>query len=154
MTEGGSTDEDLVAAAKRGDEVAFDALVRRYTRMMFRVAYRILGDSAEAEDAVQDSWVSAWKSLANFRGDSSASTWLYRVVTNAALAQVRRRKPTVPLDPTDEAVGPLISDRGSGSPEGHVVRTEDAVLGSWCTAPSRRWSLRNAFRWSCASWRG
>ncbi|MDA3649522.1 sigma-70 family RNA polymerase sigma factor [Saccharopolyspora indica] len=124
MTVGAGTDEALVAAAQRGDAAAFDQLVRRHTATMYRVAYRVLGDSAEAEDAVQEAWVSAWRGLARFRGDSAPTTWLYRVVTNAALAQVRRRKPTVPLEPTAE----LISDRGTVDPEGHAVRSEEAAL--------------------------
>lgn len=117
-----------MAAAQRGEGAAFDALVRRYTKMMFRVAYRILGDPVDAEDAVQEAWVSAWRSLDRFRGEAAPPTWLYRVVTNAALAQVRSRRPTVPLDTTDEAVGWLVSDSGSDNPEGQAVRNEDAEL--------------------------
>ncbi|MEV0083077.1 RNA polymerase sigma factor [Saccharopolyspora sp. NPDC050642] len=123
MTVGASADEALVAAAQRGDAAAFDALVRRHTAKMYRVAYRILGDSAEAEDAVQEAWVSAWRSLDRFRGESAPTTWLFRVVTNAALATLRRRKLTVPLGPTAD----LISDRIAVDPEGYVVRTEDAA---------------------------
>ncbi len=92
------------------------------------MAFRVLGDAVEAEDAVQDAWVSAWRSLRNFRGDSAPSTWLYRVVTNAALAYVRRRGPTVPWDPTGATFDRLIVDRDAGTPEDHAVRREEAVL--------------------------
>ncbi|WP_184729215.1 RNA polymerase sigma factor [Saccharopolyspora phatthalungensis] len=112
-----------MAAARRGDDAAFDMLVRRHSTKMYRVAYRILADSAEAEDAVQEAWVSAWRSLGRFRGDSAPTTWLYRVVTNAALATLRRRKPTVPLSPNDE----LIPDRATADPEDQVVRSEEAA---------------------------
>lgn len=128
MTGRGDSDADLMEAAQRGDGVAFDELVRRHTRSMYRVAYRILNDQAEAEDAVQDAWVSAWRSLARFRGESAPTTWLYRVVTNAALGQVRRRKNTVALDVGDDSMDHLVSDHDSGNPEGHAVRAEEADL--------------------------
>lgn len=128
MTERVDTDRDLVSAAQRGDGVAFDELVRRHTGAMYRVAFRILNDRAEAEDAVQDAWVSAWRSLPRFRGDAAPTTWLYRVVTNAALGRVRRRRPAVPVDTSDEALSPLLSDRDSGDPAGHAVRCEEAEL--------------------------
>ncbi|MDI2028875.1 sigma-70 family RNA polymerase sigma factor [Saccharopolyspora sp. TS4A08] len=117
-----------MAAAQRGDGVAFDELVRRHTNTMYRVAYRILADAAEAEDAVQEAWVAAWRSLRHFRNEAAPTTWLYRVVTNAALAQVRRRKPTVPIDTSDESMNHLIPDDGTGNPEGHAVRSEEADL--------------------------
>ncbi|MGJ7904993.1 RNA polymerase sigma factor [Actinopolyspora sp. H202] len=109
-------------AAGNGDTSAFDSLVRTHTDKLYRVALRIVGNQAEAEDAVQDAWVSAWRSLTTFRGDSAASTWLYRVVTNAALSQVRKRRPTVPLDPTDEAMTPVGE---TGNPEGAALREEE-----------------------------
>ncbi|CAM01182.1 RNA polymerase sigma-70 factor (ECF subfamily) [Saccharopolyspora erythraea NRRL 2338] len=126
MTARADTDQALIAAAQRGDASAFDELVRRHTTTMYRVAVRILGNSSEAEDAVQDAWVSAWRSLKRFRGDAAPSTWLYRVVTNAALAQIRRRRPTVPLDVSDEAVGGLFADHRD--PEGQAVRNEEATM--------------------------
>ncbi|SFE06537.1 RNA polymerase sigma-70 factor, ECF subfamily [Actinopolyspora alba] len=115
-------DSALLMAARNGDTSAFDSLVRTHTGKLYRVALRIVGDPAEAEDAVQDAWVSAWRSLATFRGDSAASTWLYRVVTNAALSQVRKRRPTVPLDPTDESMTPV---GNTGNPEGTALREEE-----------------------------
>lgn len=120
-------DEALVATAQRGDEEAFDVLVRRHTVWMFRVSFRLLGEQVEAEDAVQEAWVSIWRSLQRFRNDAAVSTWLYRVVTNAALSQLRRRKPTVPLDPTDEAVSGVLCDQ-TGDPESRVMRNEDSML--------------------------
>lgn len=126
MIEAAGAEEVLVSAARRGDETAFDALVHEHTTAMHRVATRVLGDSAGAEDAVQDAWVSAWRSLASFRGDARVSTWLYRVVTNAALSQLRRRRTTVVLDTTDDALAAVLSDRETGNPEGHVLRNEEA----------------------------
>jgi len=100
-----TADELLVSRAARGDGEAFDQLVRRHTPRMYRVALRITGGPAEAEDVVQDAWISAWRGLGTFRAESRVSTWLYRVVTNAALAQVRRRRPTVSLDAALDSAG-------------------------------------------------
>ncbi|OZM71073.1 RNA polymerase subunit sigma-70 [Amycolatopsis antarctica] len=130
------TDEQLVTRAARGDGAAFDQLVRRHTPRMYRVALRITGSPAEAEDVLQDAWISAWRGLAAFRSESQVSTWLYRVVTNAALAHIRRRKPTVSLDAAltgdgDDESGlglmdtALVADRRAG-PEQHAVRAEQA----------------------------
>ncbi|TWF92931.1 RNA polymerase sigma factor [Saccharopolyspora dendranthemae] len=127
MTERVDTDQDLMAAAQRGDGVAFDELVRRHTATMYRVAFRVLGDRAEAEDAVQEAWVSAWRSLSRFRGDAAPTTWLYRVVTNSALSQARRRW-AVPMDISDESMNHLLTDDGTGNPEGKAVRSEEADL--------------------------
>lgn len=115
-------DEELAHRAAAGDHGAFDILVRRHTAKMYRVALRITGSAAEAEDVVQEAWLSAWRSIAGFRYESSVSTWLYRVTANGALGLVRRRKPTVPLDEGDAGVVP--------GPEGQVVSAErvDAVL--------------------------
>lgn len=120
----GDEDGALVAAARDGDDSAFDTLVRLHTSKMYRVALRILGEPTEAEDAVQDAWVSAWRSLPTFRGESTASTWLYRVVTNAALSKVRKRRPTVPLHSGDDSIAPMsTSDRDD--PEGSALRDEE-----------------------------
>ncbi|PRW65088.1 RNA polymerase sigma factor [Actinopolyspora mortivallis] len=135
MTEGVDADERatervpddsaLLMAAKEGDTSAFDSLVRTHTNRLYRVALRIVDDPVEAEDAVQEAWVSAWRALATFRGDAAASTWLYRVVTNAALSQVRKRKPTVPLDLAEESPLAAVSPEGTGDPEGTALREEE-----------------------------
>lgn len=115
----------LPAAAGCGDAAAFDELVRRHTARMYRVALRVVGDPVEAEDVVQEAWLSAWRALPRFRGDAAAATWLYRVVTNAALAHLRRVRPTVPLEVVPEP-------RTDGGPEVSVLRDEvtGVVLGA------------------------
>lgn len=134
-----TNDHELLAAAARGDATTFDVLVRRHTTRMHRVALRIVGDPAEAEDVVQEAWISAWRSLAGFRGESAPSTWLFRVVTNAALMHLRRRRPTVPLDAGCHAsmsvAGAAAIPRGeivdgSDDPETSALRSErvDTVL--------------------------
>ncbi|QRP43870.1 RNA polymerase sigma factor [Amycolatopsis sp. FDAARGOS 1241] len=120
--------EALVAAAAAGDHAAFDTLVRRHTPMMFRVALRITGSPAEAEDVVQEAWLAAWRSLSAFRHESAVSTWLYRVVTNGALALLRRHRPTVSLDTVSIDQAPDLV--AVGTPERQVVHAEqvDEVL--------------------------
>ena len=92
----------LMSAAARGDRQAFDTLVRLHAPRMYRVALRLVADPADAEDVVQEAWISAWRALPRYRGDAAPATWLYRVVSNAALAQLRRRRPTVPIDESTE----------------------------------------------------
>jgi RNA polymerase sigma-70 factor (ECF subfamily) len=72
-----------------GEQEAFAGLMRRYNRRLYRVARSILRDDAEAEDALQDAYIQAYRALPDFRGDASLATWLTRIVMNAAL--MRRR---------------------------------------------------------------
>lgn len=106
-------DATLVVRAREGDPRAFEALVRRHQRPLFGLAVRLLGDRGEAEDAVQESFVAAWRRLADFRGDAAFSSWMYRIVTNRCLGVARRRRPTVPLD-TD---GQSLTISGTAAPE-------------------------------------
>jgi len=82
----------LVARARDGDARAFEQLVRRHQRAMYAVALRILADPDDAEDATQNAFIAAWRRLPQFRGQAQFSTWLYRIVTNHALNQLRRRQ--------------------------------------------------------------
>ncbi|MEJ7798687.1 MAG: sigma-70 family RNA polymerase sigma factor [Solirubrobacteraceae bacterium] len=93
-----ASDAVLVAAARHGDLVAFESLVRRHQLAVYRVALRLLGSEADAEDVAQESFVQAWRSLARFRGHSAFATWLYRIVTNRALNTLAARRETVSLD--------------------------------------------------------
>ncbi|MEH3055145.1 MAG: sigma-70 family RNA polymerase sigma factor [Patulibacter minatonensis] len=88
----------LLRAARRGDLEAFGTLMRHYETTMYRVALRMLGTPADAEDAVQEAMVRAWRSLRRYRGDAALSTWLYRITTNCCLTLIERRRPTTPLD--------------------------------------------------------
>ena len=91
-------DEVLLGAARAGDEEAFSELVRRHQARVYRVALRMLGSDADAQDASQDTFVSAWRALPRFRGDSSVSTWLYRIATNRCLNRLASRRPDAPVD--------------------------------------------------------
>lgn len=93
----------LVRAAQQGDLRAFEALVHRYRNPVYRIALRMLGDAAAAEDAVQDAFLRAWLALPEFRAESSIGTWLYRIVTNRCLNILRAERPVQPLE-DDQAV--------------------------------------------------
>ena len=83
-------DAELCGRIRAGDKSAFERLMRRYNRTLFRTARAILRDDAEAEEAVQDAYLQAYKALPDFRGEAKLSTWLVRIAANEALA--RRRK--------------------------------------------------------------
>jgi RNA polymerase sigma-70 factor (ECF subfamily) len=90
----------LVERLCAGDEDAFEEMVRQYSGRLLAVARRLLGRDEEAQDALQDALLSAYRALETFRGDCQLSTWLHRIVVNAALMRMRsrRRAPEVPID--------------------------------------------------------
>ena len=110
-------DRDLVLRARRGDDHAFELLVRRHTDTVWRFARRLVSDDATAEEVVQDTFVKAYRGLERFRGDASVTTWLYAICHRACLDRRRRRHlEVVPLDtarhaPAATAVGARIEDR-------------------------------------------
>jgi RNA polymerase sigma-70 factor (ECF subfamily) len=83
----------LVQAAKRGDDSAFEELVRRYDRNVFRIAQHITQNREDAEDVVQEAFLKAYGNLAQFQEQSKFYTWLVRIAVNEALMKLRRRKP-------------------------------------------------------------
>jgi RNA polymerase sigma-70 factor, ECF subfamily len=86
------SDDALVARIAGGDKDAFEPLMRRHNRTLFRVARSILKDDAEAEDALQNAYLLAYRTLSDFRADSKLSTWLTRIVINEALARLRKSR--------------------------------------------------------------
>lgn len=94
------SDELLAAQAAAGDALAFEQLVTRYEGRVYRLASRLLGNDADAPDALQETFLQAYRGLAGFRGESRFSTWLYRVATNVALMQrrARSRRPAESLE--------------------------------------------------------
>ena len=89
----------FILAAQKGDVSAFNQLVRTYQALVYRTAFRVLGEGASAEDATQDAFVSAFKHIREYRG-GSFKAWLLRIVTNACYDQLRakQRRPTASLD--------------------------------------------------------
>ncbi len=94
------TDEGLVERARAGDRGALDLLVERHHSRVYGLVLRLLGSREAAEEALQETFLTVMKKLGSFRGEARFSTWLYRVATNAALAQQRsnRRRATVSLE--------------------------------------------------------
>jgi RNA polymerase sigma-70 factor (ECF subfamily) len=82
----------LIRAAQRGDEGAFEQLVRSYDQNVLRMAYNVLHSEEDARDIYQEAFLRVYRNLAKFRFDCSFSTWLYRIVANLCLDQIRRRK--------------------------------------------------------------
>jgi RNA polymerase sigma-70 factor (ECF subfamily) len=108
-------DTDTLRAAQAGDEAAFERLVGGYRRELYAHCYRLLGSVADAEDALQEALLRAWRALPRFEGRSSLRSWLYRIATNACLRAIERRPPRVlPIDygpaadPHDEPAAPLL----------------------------------------------
>jgi len=93
----GLDEQTLVVRAQEGDARAFEMLARRHQDALYRLAVRVMGDPAEAEDALQEALLDAWRRIGRFRGESAFSTWMYRVVTNRCMGMLRRRRP-VPVE--------------------------------------------------------
>lgn len=119
-------DESLVAAARAGDRAAFGSLVGRHARRVFQVCYRVTGRESLAEDAVQETFIKAWRSLAGFDGRAAFTTWLHRIAVNAALEQLRREHRHAAEAQPDEAHHPAWTD-SAPSPE---RMTDSAVLSA------------------------
>ena len=85
-------DDALVREAQQGDTRAFDELVVRYRDKVYRLSFKILRNEDDAAEALQDAFTSAFRGLKNFKSESTFSTWLYRVATNASLMKYRKRR--------------------------------------------------------------
>ena len=99
-------DQQLVERVQRGDKGAFDLLVSKYQRKIFRLLSRLIRDSAEVEDVAQEAFIKAYRALPNFRGESAFYTWLYRIAINTAknyLVSQGRRVPTTTEADIEEA---------------------------------------------------
>lgn len=88
-----SDDADLVVRLQAGDQSAYAQLVEEHAGRVYRLALRMLGNESDAEDVLQETFLSAFKSIDHFEARSSLSTWLYRIATNAALMRLRRKEP-------------------------------------------------------------
>jgi RNA polymerase sigma-70 factor (ECF subfamily) len=107
------TDADLLSRHVGGDPDAFGLLFGRHRDRLWAVAIRTLGDPEEAADALQDAMISAFRRAASFRGDSAVTTWLYRIVVNAALDRLRRKSARPTATSGDEG---LLDGLASGGP--------------------------------------
>ena len=129
------SDEHLLARHANGDRLALEELFRRYRQPAYRVAHRLLGNEADALDAVQDGFVKVLTHLPAFQGRSSFKTWLLRVVSNAALDLGRQRRRRTAAEPpagdgrTESAAGMLVWDEPTlGLERADLRRLIDAGL--------------------------
>src|SRR3954465_990255 len=127
----GSADAELAMRLRRGDAAAFRTLMQRYNQRLFRMARGVLGDSADAEDAVQEAYVLAFTHIDQFREAASLVTWLSRIVLNEAFRRLRQRKDMTALD-DDNSFGkagiaqvlPFPGAQGPSTPEEDAARAE------------------------------
>jgi RNA polymerase sigma-70 factor (ECF subfamily) len=127
--ENGAPDAQLAARAGRGDTAAFETLMRRHNRTLFRTARAILRDDAEAEDALQEAYLQAYHALPGFRAEARFGTWMVRIVANEALMRLRketRRAQIVPMQPADATPGleELADTMDNQRPEPSAERAE------------------------------
>jgi RNA polymerase sigma-70 factor (ECF subfamily) len=124
-------DAELPSLTSQGAASAFAAIMRRNNRRLYRIAWSILRDEAEAEEAVQETYLRAFTNLHGFRGTATLSTWLARIVINEALGRLRERRSFTDLDEVDRTAwtgqgtsGPLLGAFGRTSPEAAAAHQE------------------------------
>ena len=123
-------DADLVMASKAGDRAAFEELVARYDRKVFRTAYHIIHNFDDAQDLVQETFIKVFQNLGQFRADSKFSTWLYRIVVNQSLMELRKHRRKAPLavelsvDSDEEGRLPIDFSDWRPNPEQQYEETE------------------------------
>ena len=115
-----ATDAELAKLAAAGSAPAFEAIMRRHNRLLFRTVRSILKSDADTEDAVQDAYLSAWRALGSFRGDAKLSSWLVRIALNEAFKRVRRRASNVVMFGTGTGCEP-----GEEGPEAAMEADDD-----------------------------
>lgn len=108
--DGSVDDRALVSALRAGDRRAFDVLVERETRAVYRACLRVLGQPHDAEDVTQESFVAAYRAMGSYRGEGSLRAWLLRIATRQAFRRVAQRRPTAGLDAIPE---PRLADATS-----------------------------------------
>jgi RNA polymerase sigma-70 factor (ECF subfamily) len=107
------TDEELVALTVTGDVDSFNQLVVRWERPIYALAYRVIGREEEARDVVQETFLRAFRGLANFRGQAKFSSWIYRIALNLCRDWIRReRRAPVAQAPEGVDLAELVSEQG------------------------------------------
>jgi RNA polymerase sigma-70 factor (ECF subfamily) len=131
----GWSESRLIAAAKDGHGAAFGVLCERHAEMILRITFRITRNREDAEDAVQDSFMSAFVHLTNFDERSRFATWLTRIAINSALGQLRKKRGIreIPIDEPSPALDPRpaleIPDRAPNPEENYRLRERREIVG-------------------------
>lgn len=137
---------DLVGRARTGDTGAFNALVQRYERKIYRLAKNITQNDEDAEDVLQDTFLKAYEHLGDFQGNSKFYTWLVRIAVNEALMKLRKRKTdrTVPLDePVDTGEETVVREIAVWDEDPEQKYSQEELAGILNDAVQ---SLKPAFR--------
>src|SRR5437016_2571111 len=119
------SDQELIARCQRGDLTAYEPLVNKYRERIYGQAFNITRNADDAYDLCQETFVKAWKSLKNFRGQSSFYTWLYRIATNLGIDLIRS-KGKHPTTPFDEAIEK--EETEENKPFAHQQKPSDDML--------------------------
>jgi hypothetical protein len=154
-------DAALPALAAAGQPAAFEQLMRRHNRLLFRTARSILGSDSEAEDVLQQAYLKAWLALPGFRAESKVSTWLVRIVVNEALQRRRTRPTSSTASRCTPAAWPVMpwrltaSGRATAPSSGGVPAAWPAstvrppcAAPAWCGHPPR-WTVSSPQRCAC-----
>lgn len=144
MTSDPAAEEDLIAAAQRGDQQAYGQLVAAYSAELRAHCYRMLGSPADAEDAVQEALMRAWRGMPGFERRGSLRRWLYTIATNSCLKIIERRPPRALSTDYGPAADPQRAD---------PVATDQVTGGPGQRSGARRAALRDEPRGSphCAA---
>jgi RNA polymerase sigma-70 factor, ECF subfamily len=120
-------DEELVRRVRGDDEQAFAHLMQRHERRVYNLAYRMLGNAEDARDATQEAFLSCFRHLDRFRGESQFATWLHRIATNACYDSLRRRHDTKSLDDEPFEIHPAPDHADQAAAATDVHRALQAV---------------------------
>ena len=145
-------DVALVERARQRDGAAFWLIMKRHNQRLYRVARAVLGDDAEVEDVIQETYLRALAHLSEFRREARLSTWLTRIALNEALALLRKRRPHLDLhaietdhDPTDASTTLATLRAPQADPEAAATLAEISATHGRCRGPPRR-ALPYCFR--------
>ncbi len=121
------TEQEMISRCKNGDRDAFNVLMEKYQKQVFNIAYGMLSDYEDASDAAQEVFIKIYKSIASFKGESSFTTWMYRICSNVCndiLRKRQRRGVSVSLDSDDENDSAMQLPSESATPEEQLELNE------------------------------
>jgi len=124
---------ELIKALRAGEAAAYEQLIEQYAEVVYRTAYRLLQNPHDAEDAMQETFLTVYLRINEFEGKARLSSWLYRIVTNKALDILRKRSrktdaATDSIDDLSEDAAELLADQAAVLPEDWAERRETAAL--------------------------